>query len=169
MERLLDRLATHRQTNKAVQLYAVVDGIQYEEHTGNRLTRDSRSRYALFDGTPDRELAHAGPWLIDPFAALEEERAALFDTLADLDRSRPAVVWLMTDRLVMLLWRELSQRLEAQTEDGTPALLRWYDPRVLASLAQVLEPDQRETFFGVGEWHFYYQGKRARIGRNEQC
>lgn len=165
MERLLERLATLRQTNAAVQLYAVVDGLQYEEHTGRRLSRESKQRIALFDGTPDQALAHAGPWLVDPFAAPQEEQAALISTLDDLDRARPSVVWLMTDRLMVLLWRELTQRLEAKTADGKPALLRWYDPRVLASLAQVLEPDQREMFFGLGEWHFFYQGRRARIGR----
>ena len=45
------------------------------------------------------------------------------------------------------------------------ALLRFWDPRVLVNLAQVLSNEQRQEFFGyIHEWHLLHNGKRAWIG-----
>ncbi|WP_232504951.1 DUF4123 domain-containing protein [Rubrivivax gelatinosus] len=53
------------ETWPALRLYALVDGVQYQSHFCKRL-RPGPGLFALFDGTPDAALAHAGPWLVIP-------------------------------------------------------------------------------------------------------
>lgn len=162
MQDLLDRLARQRQVNPQLHLYALVDGLQYEQHTGSRLIRQPGVNLALFDGTPDAALAHAGPWLID---VLEGEPGEA-KVLAELDQVRPAVIWLFASRPMLRLGIELTRRLDIVLPDGQAGLLRYYDPRILAGMAQTLDGPQRQDFFGVvEEWHFFYQGRRAHIGK----
>ncbi len=57
-------------------------------------------------------------------------------------------------------------RLNTRLPDGRTALLRFWDPRVLVSLAQLLDEVQRVEFFAhIEEWHLLDNGKRAWIGR----
>jgi hypothetical protein len=61
---VVERLEQLRATLPTLRLYALVDGVQYENHRGERL--DDRPGFAsLFHGTPDGALTHAGPWLVD--------------------------------------------------------------------------------------------------------
>ena len=57
-------------------------------------------------------------------------------------------------------------RLDLRLPDGREALLRFWDPRVLVGLMQVLDEAQRLDFFAhIEEWHLLQDGRRAWIGR----
>lgn len=155
------RLAQLHQSIDALRLYALVDGVQYRERFGEPCTA-RQGFYSLFAGTPDAALAHAGPWLIDAGQA----DGALVDALTTLEQQAPAVTWLIAPQTLDGLAQLLQLNLDMALPDGRTALVRFWDPRVLATLAEMLEPGQRETFFGhVHEWHLLHRGQRTRIGR----
>ena len=156
-----DRLAHLRMRNPALRLFGLVDGLQYETHRGERL--DDRHGFAsLFHGTPDSPLAHAGPWLFDVEAAGDGVTA----DMARLERELPSVTWLVSELDLHGLMQLLQLQLDARLPDGRVALVRFWDPRVLAELVNVLTPEQRETFFAhIHEWHLLRNGERVHIGR----
>ena len=156
-----ERFAQLRTRNPALRLYGLVDGLQYETHRGERL--DDRHGFAsLFHGTPDSPLAHAGPWLFDVEAAGDGVTA----DMGRLEREAPSVTWLISAMDLHDLAQLLQLQLDARLPDGRIALVRFWDPRVLAGLATVLTPKQRETFFAhIYEWHLLHNGERVHIGR----
>ncbi|MCO5411100.1 DUF4123 domain-containing protein [Ralstonia mojiangensis] len=158
---VVERLAQLRTRNPALRLYGLVDGFQYETHRGERL--DYRHGFAsLFHGTPDSPLAHAGPWLFDVEAAGDGVTA----DMARLEREAPSVTWLISGMDLHGLAQLLQLQLDARLPDGRIALVRFWDPRVLAELVNVLTAPQRETFFAhIHEWHLLRNGERVHIGR----
>ncbi|MES3020873.1 MAG: DUF4123 domain-containing protein [Pseudomonadota bacterium] len=158
---VMERLTHLRKETDALRLYALIDGAQYETRRGKRLERQA-GRYPLFDGTPDAPLAHAGPWVIDAEAAGD----AFTSDIAALEREAAAVCWVIALQSLEGLSQLLQLNLDTKLPDGRTALVRFWDPRVLASLAEVLTPVQREEFFGhIHEWHLLHKGQRAWIGR----
>ena len=155
------RLAELRQSFAALRLYALVDGVQYQQHRGERLTAQAGYR-PLFAGTLDEPLAHAGPWLVDAATVGDEQT----DDLAQLEREVPAVTWLIASQDLEGLAQLLQLQMDTLLPDGRTALLRFWDPRVLINLAQLLDEAQRSEFFSyIEEWHLLHNGKRAWIGR----
>ncbi|MFT0735635.1 DUF4123 domain-containing protein [Ralstonia wenshanensis] len=158
---MTDRLAQLRAYSPTLCLYGLVDGLQYETHRGERL-EDRQGFVSLFHGTPDGALAHAGPWLVD----VNEAGEGVTADLARLEREAPAVTWLISEADVHGLAQLLQLQLDARLPDGRIALVRFWDPRVLAQLVNVLSPKQRETFFAhIHEWHLLRNGERVHIGR----
>ncbi|ENZ77794.1 MULTISPECIES: DUF4123 domain-containing protein [Pseudomonadota] len=158
---VVERLTQLRSTFPTLRLYALVDGIQYEESRGERLG-DRPGHASLFRGTPDGPLAHAGPWLVD----VEEVGDAVLHDLARLEQEAPAVTWLIAEADLAGLAQLLQLHLDVRLPDGRIALLRFWDPRVLASLVNVLDARQRDAFFAhIHEWHLLRDGQRAYIRR----
>lgn len=156
------RYAALEEADPALQLYALVDGLQFETFAGQSIQPRNGVRRALFAGTEDAPLAQAGPWLI----AMREAQAEL-PQLVELERARPAVSWLITAMDLDGLALVLQLKLDAEMPDGKKALLRFYDPRVLFNLFNIMTHEQRVDFFGhIEEWHFLYEGRRYWTGRN---
>lgn len=159
----LDRLSMLQQCHPALRLYALVDGAQYAAHRDQPLV-PGNGHCALFDDTPDAPLAHAGPWLLD-VQWLGQERVV---DLMNLEQEAPAVTWLMAFADLRGLAQVLRIHLDVRLPDGRNALLRFWDPRVLATLAQALDSVQREAFFShIHEWHLLLEGQRVWIGRQD--
>ena len=158
---MAERLAQLHQTMSALRLYALVDGAQYRARVGEPLAAEE-GFYSLFAGTADAPLAHAGPWLVDAAQASD----ALIDALAELEQVSPAVTWLIAPQDLEGLAQLLQLQLDVELPDGRTALLRFWDPRVLVTLAEVLDSVQRDAFFAhIHEWHLLHKGQRAWIGR----
>jgi hypothetical protein len=154
------RLADLQQNLSTLRLYALVDGVQYRETFGEPCAARMGFR-SLFAGTQDAALAHAGPWLIDA----EQVDPALVNALAELELSAPAVSWLISPQTLEGLAQLLQLNLDMELPDGRTALLRFWDPRVLVTLAELLEPSQRATFFAhIYEWHLLHKERRVWIG-----
>jgi hypothetical protein len=157
---VVTRFAQLQQRMDALKLYALVDGVQYRAQLGEPFTASEGYR-SLFSGTIYEALAHAGPWLID----VKQVDSALVDTLAAMEQTAPAVSWLIAAQTLEGLAQLLQLNLETELPDGRTALLRFWDPRVLVTLAEVLEPTQRGTFFAhIHEWHLLHMGQRMWIG-----
>lgn len=158
---VVTRLAQLKLSIDALRLYALVDGLQYRAHCSKSCTAQA-GFLSLFAGTPDTALAHAGPWLIDA----EQAGGAFVEILAELEQASPAVSWLISPQTLEGLAQLLQLNLDTELPDGRTALLRFWDPRVLVNLAEVLEPAQRATFFAhIHEWHLLRKGQRVWIGR----
>lgn len=143
--------------------YALVDGYQREQQTGERVVTLSGVNQGLFVGTPDEPLAHAGPWLYDMKRCPEE-----IEGIATLERAAPCVSWLITSLNLEGLSQLLQLKLDAVLPGGKTALVRFYDPRVLGNLFTVMNESQKAAFFGlIDEWHFMYEGRRVWAGRHD--
>lgn len=144
-----------------LRMFALVDGLAFEQLHSERL-QPAVGQVALFEQTPDAPLASAGPWLIDV-----AQQVGMTQRLYATQDQAPYVSWLMTEVPFQGLVQLLQLRLDARLPDGTTALLRFYDPRVLRSLAMSLTAQQREEFFGqVLEWHFLCNGQALRIAKD---
>lgn len=155
------RLDALRLSAPALRFYALVDGVQYLRHRPQKLP-PRFGMCALFDGTPDAVLAHAGPWLVD----VEQSEAVMTEDLVDLEHQAPAVSWIISVQDFDGLAQLLRLNLDIELPDGRKALLRFWDPRTLVSLVHIFTPEQREAFFGCfHEWHFLREGQRVWVGR----
>lgn len=158
---VLDRYSQLRARLQTLNLYALVDGALYQQRRDRQLEHLPGVVIALFSGTADDALAHAGPWLVD---ATQVSEVVLRD-LISLETTAPAVTWLIAEADLTGLSQLLQLRLDVKLPDGRTALLRFWDPRVLAALFQLMAGDQRAEFFGhIHEWHFMDEGRRVWIG-----
>lgn len=161
MQDVRTRWEQMREGMPGLGLYALVDGVQYQTQLCKRLGAGP-GLFPLFAGTPDAALAHAGPWLVD-VARVED---ALVDELAALESELPSLSWLIAPQDLTGLAQLLQLRLDVRLPDGRCALLRFWDPRVLVTLAQTLDGGQRVELFGhIHEWHLLHEGRRVWIGR----
>lgn len=158
---VLERLQYLRQEHSGLTLYALLDGAQYLEQTGKRFWVQ-QGAIALFSETADAALAFAGPWLIDAEVAGTE----MIEQLVGFERVAYGVSWLIAHQDLQALAQILRLHLETELPDGRRALLRFWDPRVLASLVEILGPEQRREIFGyIFEWHLLLdREKRVQIG-----
>ena len=160
---VISRLAEARQKVSAMRLYALVDGAQYMAHRGVELT-DQHGARALFNETDDALLAHAGPWLFDA----ELTGSEVIKGFGNLESSAPAISWLITPQDLDGLAQMLRLRIDMKLPDGRAAMLRFWDPRVLVSIAKTLDEAQRDEFFAhIHEWHVLDNGQRVWIGRSD--
>ncbi|UOB57561.1 DUF4123 domain-containing protein [Burkholderia pyrrocinia] len=136
-------LKRQQQLTMQVHLYALVDGLLYANAANGSSPQRSQSAAALFDNTPDSSLADAGPWLVDYELASGNTRR----TLSAMANSSPGVSWLISAFPIESLADELRNRLDVRLPDGRTALLRFYDARIMADVASLMEFTQRMQFF----------------------
>lgn len=162
MPRVIDRYRTLHIQQETLKLYALVDGYQFEQYSGERLSHQVGINRPVLVGTEDEPLAHAGPWLIDITEAPEQA-----EKLEILEQVKPSVSWIITSVDLEGLTQLMQLKLDVELPDRRTALLRFYDPRVLGNLYHTMDVEQRAEFFHlIDEWHFMYKGQRVATGRN---
>ncbi|KVT58002.1 DUF4123 domain-containing protein [Burkholderia ubonensis] len=145
-----------QQLTMQVHLYALVDGLLYADAADASPLQRSQSAVALFDGTPDASLADAGPWLID----YERAAGTIRQTLSIMASGSTGVSWLISAYPIESLADELRNRLDVRLPDGRTALLRFYDARIMAGMASLMEFTQRLQFFvATFDWLVEVNGK----------
>lgn len=148
--------ARQQQLTMQVHLYALVDGLLFEDATGGLPPLRSQAAVALFDGTPDASLADAGPWLLDYGRASGTTRRAL----SAMASGPTGASWLISAYPIESLSDELRRRLDVRLPDGRTALLRFYDARIVAEMASLMELTQRMQFFVLTfDWLVEVNGK----------
>ncbi|AOJ24347.1 hypothetical protein WJ12_05600 [Burkholderia seminalis] len=145
-----------QQLTMQVHLYALVDGLLYANAANGSAPRRSQSAIAVFDGTQDASLADAGPWLFAYDGAAGDVRR----TLSTMAASSTGVSWLISAYPIESLANELRSRLDVRLPDGSTALLRFYDARIMADMASLMEFSQRMQFFvATFNWLVEVNGK----------
>jgi hypothetical protein len=159
-----ERLRSHAERfNGDLRALALVDGVQYPQHTGRSLETIEGVTKSLFASTKETSLAHAGPWLIDPFKAQDSVA-----DLSELELARPGVIWLISWREVGEQAIRLRPHLNTLLPNGRAALMRFWDPRVIHALNEAYQrADERELFRTAFEWQYRYDGKRLYITDHE--
>lgn len=145
------------------QLHVLVDGFHFADMNFSVRLAEQPGATSLFAGTEEESLMEGGPWLL----AVQRQSYALCRQLIALERSRAAVSWIYAAFDTAALAAHLQARLNLRLPDGRSALLRFWDPRVLATLARRLDEAQRIAFFhSIRQWHFVVDGRPVHIGRD---
>ena len=159
---VIKRFSTLHEGDRALRLYALIDRLAYEELMGERLQATYGVNRALFEGTQDAPLAHAGPWLVQIDKVSTEQISAWFA----LEAVKPSLSWLITSMDMEGLAQVLQLRMDMRLPTGQTALLRIADPRVLGNLFAIMTQEQKAAFFDlIEEWHFLQHGQRVWTGR----
>ena len=128
------------------RLYALVD------HAGapgllGRLREQPQTRWAnLFAGSTQENAIEVAPLLLDLDTVNQK---AWLRWLYSACRESTSLTFVHSTLSLESLAERLKYRLEVVLPDGLPALLRYFDTRILESLIQVLEREQRSHFFGI--------------------
>ncbi|AWH53226.1 hypothetical protein C1924_08550 [Stenotrophomonas sp. ESTM1D_MKCIP4_1] len=110
---------------------------------------------SLFARQPERNHAHAGPWLV----ALDGN-SGLQAWLQTLDMEMGAVAWLTADVGFESLFEHLETCLDIRLSDGGLALFRFWDGRVFWRIQSVLRLEQRRALMGpVTRWALQINGQ----------
>ena len=171
----LREFALLREKYEILNLYILVDGIQFDRLFDEPLKQDKGIR-SLFSLPEDRILAFAGPWLLD-VSKLSREYLA---KICLLEEKYPAVSWIISEQPCAALAGRLESGLMVSLPSKEKGLFRFYDCRVLKRLPELLSSEQvaelmkysqRWFFLGKGEincyqWDAGVLGHRI-IGNNE--
>lgn len=135
------------------KLYALVDGAQYERFYSDELY-ESKSVKSLFEHSEDRKIAFAGPWLLE----ISILGGDWLKKINDLELKYPSVSWLLSSLAINDLVLHLNGNLKIVLPNNEIAMLRYYDPRVLIYLPDVLTKEQFQSFTtGIVSWGFLYK------------
>lgn len=152
--------ARQQQMVYPLRLYGLVDSLLYAEGAAGVPLSRSSSCIALFDGTTDETLAHAGPWLMDCTA----DHGGYMPALKQLGDSALGCIWIISSYAPEDLAAALRARLDVRMPNGTTALLRYYDARITGDITALLDPAQRTAFFApVQDWLVQRNGQLTRI------
>jgi hypothetical protein len=104
---------------------------------------------SLFDDTPFARDEAVAPMLIH----LDGVNDSALAHLVKIAVEYPAVVWLKTRMAQKALLDSLRAKLRAEIHNERAVTLRYYDPRVLPVLVQILRPDQQGILGAdIDEW-----------------
>ncbi|CAD5110564.1 DUF4123 domain-containing protein [Zestomonas carbonaria] len=103
------------------------------------------TREALLQGTPHQALASAGPHLVRIWPG----STVLNDIMRRMDESPLGILLIPTEGTT---WEAMVEHcrscLTGTSVDGDPLLVRWYEPRWMRALLNVLDAGQRKTLAG---------------------
>ena len=134
-------------------LYAIVDRAMFPDRAATAVRRleAAHARCILEDLRPSAR--QASPWLLP--LALDGERHLDLEWTVEFAHDRSAVTWLRSDLRLDDLTLRLRARTEAVLPDAHCVLLRYFDPRVLPILRDVLDERARADFFSIGHaWQY---------------
>ncbi len=134
------------QTVDDLRMYVLVDAAQ-PATARTQLTQHipEASLMGLFQGMPEQSAQDAGPFLI-PLNPFEDSHYARINWLCTVESQAPCVIWLWSRSTPTVLLKHFQQQLIVNLPDGSEALLRFYDPRVMQQISHGLfDADQLKT------------------------
>lgn len=121
--------------------YAVVDGARRDDLRQVLFDTDAENA-CLFIGALEPEVASVAPYLV----ALPEGHPVV-DRLAE-GWGRSEAIYALSPLDLGAMRKHFRTLTLARIPDGRTVFFRFYDPRVLRSVAPILEPAQRTRFYG---------------------
>jgi hypothetical protein len=145
-----DYLATHAEAH----LYFLLD------HSGlPRLLRkldSSKLPWAsLFEDTRESSALAVAPILVEVAVVGKSLPFLFLDWVAEHGAYSSTVTMLDSPLALDVLKRRLAARLDIKLSENTDAMLRFFDPRILAQLRMTLTEKQAQSFFSVAA-HWWY-------------
>ncbi|MFA5983574.1 MAG: DUF4123 domain-containing protein [Methylococcaceae bacterium] len=125
-------------TVDSLRLYVLVDAAQ-PKTTVTQLAQHfpEESLLGLFQGMPEQSAQEAGPFII-PLNPFEDRHQPRLNWLLTTETQAPCLIWLWSPLTPMALLNHLQQQLIVILPDGSEALLRFYDPRVIQQITHGL-------------------------------
>lgn len=135
--------------------YALVSAGQCEEgFVADMVAAHALSCERLLMETPEAELADIGPWLV---ALPESPEASLLHELAS-HAGKQALTVLSSPVRLPRLGEHLRSFMYGSTTDGTPVLLRYFDPRIGFDVVAHWGADIRQKFMAPLAWWAGWNG-----------
>jgi hypothetical protein len=153
-------------TREHSHLYALVDHAGAPGLLNSLLDRPGTRWLNLFSGSPGESAIEVAPLLLD---LQTPSQLAWLQWLQDVCRESSSLTLLHSTLELSPLAQGLKCRLDVMLPDGVPALLRYFDTRILEALYQTLDPEQRKSFFGIAAcWQWLDRaGKLQQLFNNE--
>ncbi|OTQ52722.1 DUF4123 domain-containing protein [Gilliamella apis] len=146
--------------SQALTLYAIIDCAHFDKDFYQSLIQNPMLiAESLFMRTLDEESAEAGPLLVKLDS---EQNQAFIEKLQEIEQQKPAVVWLWSDKnFLKLADNILKPLLYGELEDGQKALIRYYDPRCIKGMLEVLKENESSAkkLANIKAWAFKYNDK----------
>jgi hypothetical protein len=142
----LDQLKQHAEhvpLHICVDLASAPDGLK--RVTGVKQPQGARS---LFENALTTDADKVAPWLVPCPTAVS---SAWLSRSLLLAQDTPAVTWIFGSLSTAEIQERMTRRLDVELSDGSEFMLRYFDPRVLSELDEVLVDHQRAHFFSFAE------------------
>lgn len=110
--------------------YVIIDCAHFDKMFYERFINNTKIKVeSLFARTLDEESAEAGPLIIQ---LNDSNNLDLIAEIQEIEQNNPAIVWLWSEiDFTRLADNTLKPLLYGSLEDGTPVLVRYYDPRCI--------------------------------------
>ncbi|MDM0009549.1 DUF4123 domain-containing protein [Variovorax sp. J22G73] len=143
------------EANAGLCRYALVSAGQCNEGVVAAAVRDHRlPDERLFMQTPESDMADIGPWLIELPSTPGPE---LLDALADMATSQSMTLLCSALRIPKLA-EHLRSFMSGVLPDGSPVLLRWFDPRIGFDMLVHWPDAVRQRFLAPLAWWAGWDG-----------
>lgn len=137
--------------------YLIIDCAHFdEEFYQNTIQNPVLVAESLFMRTLDEESVVAGPLLIK--LDLEKNKDFIVK-IQKIEQEKPAIIWLWSEiDFIKLADNILKPLLYGILEDGTETLLRYYDPRCIEGMLEMLKEDESlaKKLANIKAWAFKY-------------
>jgi hypothetical protein len=139
------------------------------DHSGlpglcQKLSNRSAAWVSIFSGTTEAGALEVAPILIliGSNGRMHLSRN-MFEWIGQEGTYNSTVIMLLSPLAINPMMRRLRARLDVKLSENMDAMLRFYDPRVLESLPNILSTDQSISFFGAAEaWEYIDRTGRLR-------
>lgn len=136
--------------HKSNGMFCLIDGAQIDHELGLNIELTYGACDYLFKGTFEEEAYLYGPILVDLNYVDDQQLKKLFKLMKDKD----SLVFFQSFLEPKQLRNSLLEKLYIEFEDGEIGILRFYDPRILNRLNQILTLEQKQKF--MTEINSYY-------------
>ncbi|MBQ0695267.1 DUF4123 domain-containing protein [Providencia stuartii] len=137
------------------KLYCLVCGLQYERVYGDEIKFIRHVTSPLFRQFPDTQIAWAGPWLFNV-----TEKNEFIERFAKLEVSAPALSWIISSTEIDNLAVHLASLMNITLPDNRTALFRFYDPRVMKNIPNLLDDAQCQfAMKPIHEWYYRHDNQ----------
>lgn len=157
----------HREAHPDTHLYFLLD------HAGlptlmAMLKRCTMRWCSLFDDTRESDALAVAPILVFLGGRKGQAQGMFLDWIAQHGAYASAVTLLESPSEIENLQHRLVSRLDIKLSEDMDAILRFFDPRILAQLRTTLTPEQSLAFFNVAMRWWYVDRAGALVGFDTQ-
>jgi hypothetical protein len=117
---------------------------------------------SLFDDTRESTALAVAPILVDVAVPGGPLPSLLLDWIAEHGAYSSVVTMLDSPLPFDMLQHRLAARLDIKLSEEMNAMLRFFDPRILAQLRETLTPEQADAFFSVAS-HWWFIDRAGKL------
>ncbi len=149
--------------HKSNGMFCLIDGAQIDHESGLNIEQTYGVCDYLFKGTFEEEAYLYGPILVNLSYVDDQQLENLFKLMKDKD----SLVFFQSFLEPKQLRNSLLEKLYIEFEDGEIGILRFYDPRILNRLSNIITLEQTVQFMdGINAFYFTLNSLNYEIEKN---